>query len=573
MKKQLAAVVMAFAAVLLGGCVCGEKTNTKLPKIEVLDEMGSSRSSVDFGQVQVNVTSTQTVRIRNAGAAALTLTDVTFSNPLFALGATVPLTIAVGEELRLPLTFTPTTPDLRESGTATIASDDPATPTVALTLAGTGVTAVATVVPGTLAFGEVYATESKSLTVTLTNSGSNDLVVSAARLTPATPPSVTADLSPLVKTLKAGESASTVVTFTPTTLDALAGALEIILPAELGTKTVPITGQGIQALPRMCVKWDDTPFESCTDQTLTFLQVAAGSLCDARLYPPDGGPSPCVGLDGGAAPYQRTGRLYFRNEGNTPVTYSLQYQSQVGGTCDGGSTVDWIFSNAPIQADGGPQLSWMEGNTKVPTSVLDPRPWETAAVSVTYRARSECRQDAADQARVVWTRQGEPSGTSRPPQTLIVNFTGQSLLPRGVPQDITMSGTVPVTAEFNGVGNAGDAPLRVRQVALWQSEFLVDGGRGDVPYERCEATSTGDCRFFHWTSDGGDPNLRLPLVLPGTPNTSAPTRVALGRIDFGPAPDGGVSPQLNRPYAVFAVIDTDDPYLPQVVARISGIAR
>ncbi|MEW5738426.1 MAG: choice-of-anchor D domain-containing protein [Myxococcota bacterium] len=573
MTKQAAAVVVALVAVSLAGCVCGEKTNTKFPKIEVLDDMGNSRSSVDFGQVQVNVTGTQAVRIRNGGAAALTITGVTFSNPLFALGTMPPLSIAVGEETMLPLTFTPTTPDLRETGTAVIASDDPENAAVTLNLAGTGVTAVATVVPATLSFGEVYTTESKPLTVTLTNSGSNDLVVSDARFSAGTPGSVTADLSALVKTLKAGEAASTVVTFSPTTLDALSGALEIVLPAQLGTKTVPLSGQGIQALPRMCVKWDDTGLESCTDQAITFLPVPAGSLCDGRLYPPDGGPSPCRGLDGGAAPWERTGRLYFRNEGNTPVTYSLQFQSQVGGTCDGGWTVDWVFANAPMLADGGTQLSWMVGNAKVPASTMDPRPWETAPVNFTYRARSACREDAADQARVLWTRQGEPPGTMRPPQTVIVNFTGQSLLPRGVPQDITMSGTVPLSAEFYGVGNAGDAPLQVRQVALWQSEFLVDGGRGTVPFELCEPTSTGDCRFFNWSADGGDPNLRLPLTLAGTPNTSVPTRLALGRIEFGPAPDGGVSPQLNRPYSVFAVIDTDDPYLPQVIARISGVAR
>ncbi|MCC6334475.1 MAG: choice-of-anchor D domain-containing protein [Myxococcales bacterium] len=572
MSKQLAAVVMVLVAGSLQACSCGTQTNTRFPKIEVLDELGNSRSNVDFGQVQVNVTGTQAVRIRNGGAAVLTLNGVTFSNAHFGLGTTAPVSIAVGEEFQLPLTFTPTTPDLRETGTATIACDDPATPTVALNVAGTGVTAVATVVPAALAFGEVYVTETKAITVSLTNSGSNDLVVSDAHFT-GTPASVTADLSTLVKTLKAGESASAVVTFAPTTADALGGSLDIVLPAELGTKSLALTGQGIQALPRLCVKWDDSPQEQCTDQAVTFLPVVAGSLCDGRLYPADGGASPCIGLDGGAAPYQRAGRLYFRNDGNTPVTYTLQFQSQVGTSCDGGSSIDWEFANAPGLPDGGTQASWMEGNVKVPASTMDPKPWETAPVALTYLARSGCREDAADQARVLWTRQGEPSGSSRPPQTLIVNLTGQSLLPRGVPQDITMMGTVPLTAEFYGAGNAGDAPLQARTVSLWQAEYLLDGGRGNVPYELCDSTSTGDCRFFNWAPDGGDPALRLPLTLAGTPNASVPTRVAMGRLEFGPAPDGGVSPQLNRQYFVFAVVDTSDPYLPQVISRISGVAR
>lgn len=573
MTKQVAAVVAVVGMFALSGCSCGTQTTKREPKIEVIDDMGNARTSVDFGQVQVNVTGTQTVRIRNSGAGALTISGVTFSNPLFGLGTTAPVVIAVGDETQLPLTFTPTTPDLRETGTATIASDDPGTPTVVVNLAGTGVTAVATVMPSAIDFGEVYVNETKAITVTLTNSGSNDLEVKAARLTSAVPASVTGDLSALVKTLKAGEAVSATLTFAPTAMDALAGALEIELPTDLGTKSMPITGTGIQSLPRLCVKWDDTGLESCTDQALTFLQVAAGSLCDARLYPPDGGQSPCVDLDGGRAPYARSAKLYFRNDGNTPVTYTLQYQAQVGGACDGGSSIDFEFANAPPAGDGGTQPSWMEGNVKVPAMTSDPKPWETAPVAFAYRARSACREDAADQARVLWTRQGEPVGSTRLPQTLILNLTGQSLLPRGVPQDITMTGTVTLTADFYGVGNAGDAPLLVQNISLWQPEFLVDGGRGTVPFELCDDLSTGDCRFFHWSADGGDPNGGLPKSLAGTSNTSVPTRQVLGKIEFGPAPDGGVSPQLNKEYGVFAVIQTSDPYLPQVIARVRGTAR
>lgn len=573
MTKQFAAAVAVVGMFALNGCSCGTQTKKREPKIEVIDELGNARTSVDFGQVQVNVTATKAVRIRNGGAGSLTISGVTFSNPLFGLGTTPPVVVAVGDETQLPLTFTPTAPDLRETGTATIASDDPDSPSVVLNLAGTGVTAVATVMPSAIDFGEVYVDESKAITVTLTNSGSNDLEVKAARLTPAVQGPVTGDLSPLVKTLAAGEAASATLTFAPRAMGALAGALEIELPSELGTKSVPISGTGIQALPRMCVKWDDTGFERCTDQTLTFLQVPAGSLCDARLYPPDGGPSPCVDLDGGRAPYARSGKLYFRNEGNTPVAYTLQYQAQVGGTCDGGSSIDFEFANAPPAGDGGTQPSWMEGTVKVPAATSDPRPWETAPVAFTYRARSACREDAADQARVLWTRQGEPPGSTRLPQTLIVNLTGQSLLPRGVPQDISMTGVVPLSADFYGVGNAGDAPLWVQSVSLWQAEFLPDGGRGTVPFEPCDDQSTGDCRFFHWSADGGDPNAGLPKSLPGTSNTSVPTRQVLGKIEFGPAPDGGVSPQLNKEYVVFAVIQTSDPYQPQVVARLRGTAR
>lgn len=575
MQKHNALLVVASALIVgsLANCSCEQQTKKRFPKIEVLDAMGAERTAVDFGQVQLNVTATQQVRVRNSGNVALTVSKVEFSKPaLFGITTTLPASIDVNGESDLAFTFTPTQPDIRETGTVTLTSDDPDRPTVTLSLAGTGVTAVAVVQPTALAFGEVYVNESKALGLTLTNTGSNDLVISDARFTAATPASITGNLAPLKTTLKAGESASTMVTFAPTAPDAVAAAIEIVLPAALGTKTVPITAQGIKAVPRLCFKYDDSPMENCTDETLTFLSLNVGSFCDARIYPPDGGPSPCRGLDGGAVGYARAAKLYFRNEGNTPVSYTLQYQSQVGNVCDAGSAIDFEFANAPLQADGGRQASWNVPTVKLPTSVMDPKPWETAPIAVTYRARSACREDAADQARVLFTRQGEPAGTMRTPQTLILNLTGQSVLPRGVPQDIVMNGTVPLTVDFLGVGNAGEAPLRVTQVSLWQAEFLLDGGRSTTPYELCDPMSTGDCRFFHW-APGNDPNTTLPRSLAGTPNVSVPTREILGRIVFGAALDGGVAPLTNREYGVYAVIDTNDPYAPQVIARVRGTAR
>jgi hypothetical protein len=306
--------------------------------------------------------------------------------------------------------------------------------------------------------------------------------------------------------------------------------------------------------------------EQCTDATNTFLALTMGSLCDARIYPPDGGAG-CLAADGGAALWARTGKLYYRNEGNTPVTYSLRYETQVGAKCDGGSTVDFELSNVP---DGGP-TTWNVGNVKLPNAVMDPRPWETAPISVTYRARSSCREDAADQARVLWTRQGEPAGTNRPPSSLILNLTGNSLLPRGVPQDITMSGTVPLKGDFFGVGNAGEAPLRVTGIQLYQADFLPDAGRSagpDFATGLCDATASFDCRFFSWDPDGGVPSAVLPKTLAGTTNTSVPVRELLGRIIFG-APTG-MPPVNNVEYTVFAVMTTNDPYAPQVIAKIKA---
>jgi len=199
-RVAVAALSLSFTA-----CECGQSVRRTFPKLEVLDAMGAERGSVDFGQVQLNSTAAARVRVRNAGNATLNLTKTTFSNVKFVVGETLPVAIEPNGELMFAFTFRPTEPDLRETGTVTVETDDPARPTVQLTLLGTGIAAVATVMPRVLDFGEVYVNESKALEVTLTNAGSNELEVTAATLS-ATVAGLTGMPQTLVGALAAGAS-------------------------------------------------------------------------------------------------------------------------------------------------------------------------------------------------------------------------------------------------------------------------------------------------------------------------------------------------------------------------------
>lgn len=559
----------ALLAALAAGCTCGQRTQQRSPKLEVLDATGSERTSVDFGKIQIATTGEAKVRLRNSGTAVLDVTKAEFSDAKFGV-TNLPLSLDVNSEAELALTFTPVDADLRVPGTVTLSSNDPVRPTVTLQLIGTGVAAAAVVTPDQLDFGEVYVGEAKALTVSLTNAGSNDLPVQDARLTAQVPAAVTGDLTPLKKTFAAGDSAQASLLFRPTALPTpVTGALEIVLGGQYGTRTVPLKGQAVQALPRLCFKWDDSPLERCTDQVTTSLYESAGALCDARVYPPDGGTPPCRGVDGGVVGYARGGRLYFRNDGNTPLWYALRYQSQQSAVCDAGSTIDLEFSNAPRLPDGGLQAIWTEPKVKVPAALTDPRPWETAPVTLTYRARSACPGDTADQAFVTWNRQDEPAGTNRLPQSLTFIVNGTSLLPKGVNADnrCTASGSVGTCdMPFVGVASAGTAPLRVTRVTLWQGEPLADGGFSAVPFEQCGPTSGGNCPMFDF-APGQDPNRLLPLTLPGVADPSTPASQTLGTLTFG---DGGTAPLANVLYTVYAVIDTDDPYSPQVISTFRG---
>ncbi len=581
MKTSTLLLASAFVCTVLAGCNCGTKTTQRFPKFEIPGPTGAGeRTSLDFGQVQLNVKSVRKITLRNGGDAALTVNTAATVAP-FGIDTLVPIEIAVGATAEFQVSFTPTQPDQRVTGTLTFTSNDGARQTADVTLAGQGISAVARVLPNPIDFGDVYLGETKKVVVTMSNAGSDDLVVLNAGFNAATPSTVTGDLTRLKVSLGSGTSVSTELTFAPTVSQLLTGtaSLELTLdPMQGGTISIPIKGKSTFALPKMCFKRDGTGTEVCADINSNSVSIMGGAFCDNRVSP-----VPC-GVDGGFS-----GKLYLKNEGNFPVSYSLQWDALPYSTarCDGGSTTsDFSFSNAPVLTDGGRVLKFSEPTFKLPLDPNAAKPWETAPVTVTYRASSQCRDDGADQARLLWTRQpqldaGEASGSNRMPGTLFMTLNASSQLPHADPSNWSCGtagspATLPCEAPFFGVNNGGDAPLKVLKVEIWQ-EFNPSFGDGGGPnggiFQICDPLNpSGDCAAFTWKNvDGGNPNQLAPHKIGPTTNPMNPTQVQIGRLAFGEAClDGGLTSCPNTPFRVYAVITTDDPYSPTVVAKISG---
>lgn len=571
--------VFALCAATLWGCSCGDRSNKTAPRLEVPSGDGMTETlSLDFGSVQLGAKTVRTVQLDNAGNAGLNIQSFTVAEP-FGTDTAAPLEVGIGQQAALAITFTPTQADQLISGTLTINSDDPNRPALAIALKGKGINGLARVSPAALAFGDVYLKETKSLTLTVTNAGSNALEIKAARLT-GVPASVGGALEALQTTLMANASASATLTFAPLTAGAISGALELELSAEQGgVLSTPITGRGTEAVPRLCLKFDDTALESCTDAVATSLQVPFGTFCDARVFPPDAGPNPCV-ADGGT--YGRGAKLYFRNEGNVPVAYSVQYNLLPGAAvrCDGGArTSDFDVSAVARFPDGGFINPTPVPTTQLPGQVTDPRPWESPSVDVRYTARSNCPAEASDQMFVIWTRQSEPPGTTRTPSTLFATFQGGSKLPSAVASGWSCGtagapATVPCEVDFFGVNNAGTAPLSVLGVELFVEipDPFTDGG---VQRVSCNQPSPDpDCQRFKWQVD---PNTAAPHVLPATTVAGMATQLAIGKLVFGPqgsgtCTDGGFGAVVNKQYRLIAQVRTDDPYRPLVNAVVLGVA-
>ena len=100
-------------------------------------QIGVSSASLNLGSAMVGTTAKGTLTITNAGGANLILSLISVSGGSFGVsGMTTPNTITPGNSAVLTVSFSPTSAGT-DSGSITITSNDPQTPTTIITLAGT----------------------------------------------------------------------------------------------------------------------------------------------------------------------------------------------------------------------------------------------------------------------------------------------------------------------------------------------------------------------------------------------------------------------------------------------------
>ncbi|MBJ6750324.1 choice-of-anchor D domain-containing protein [Geomonas anaerohicana] len=152
----------------------------------------SSPASLAFGdQPYGSVSAAKTITLTNGGRSDLTVTSVALAgaNPgEFAVTANnCVATLAPAAGCSISVTFNPTVA-AAANASLTINSDDPARPALSVPVTGTGIaSALATLNPLQLIFDpQLVATTSAAKTISLANTGNQDLGVSAIRLTGGT---------------------------------------------------------------------------------------------------------------------------------------------------------------------------------------------------------------------------------------------------------------------------------------------------------------------------------------------------------------------------------------------------
>ena len=219
--------------------------------------LSTSDSSLSFGNVQVNGTASQPETLTNSGGADVTVTQAKVSGTGFsATGLTLPMTLKPGQSFTFGVAFNPTSGG-NATGSISVVSDA-SDPTLTITLAGTATVAGQLAVsPASLSFGSVVVGQSKSLTATLTATGSS-ITVSAANMT--TSEFTISGLS-LPLTLSAGQSASFTVNFKPQSSGAASASGSFNSNAANASVTQALSGTGTAA-PQHSVALSWTPSTS-----------------------------------------------------------------------------------------------------------------------------------------------------------------------------------------------------------------------------------------------------------------------------------------------------------------------
>lgn len=167
----------------------------------------------NFGDVCVGSFKDLPLTINNSGTCSLSVSNITSSSGQFLVAGTMsfPVVIGPGGNLQVPIRFQPTSIGAK-TGTITISSNDPATPTKLVNVSGNAPSGDIRVT-GSTTFGDVCAGTIAEKTVSVCNVGACDLHVTSASINC---PDFTLVNNPFPATVSHDSCLDLVIRFTPT---------------------------------------------------------------------------------------------------------------------------------------------------------------------------------------------------------------------------------------------------------------------------------------------------------------------------------------------------------------------
>ena len=262
--------------------------NLSATAVSPAPQISLSASSLQLGTVTIGSTRNSTVTISNLGTADLNVSLISLAGTEFAVsGITTPKTIAAGTSATATLAFQPTTAGAA-SGTLTITSNDPNTPSATVSLSGTGTATAITqiqAIPTSLSFGNVTLGASSTQNIILSNTGTAGIQISSITVNGAGI-SGSGVTTPLF--LNPGASATVIARFAPTVAGSVNGNFVVASDATGSPMTIPVTGTGVVSQPALSVSPTSFAYASVTDgqsksQKFTLSNTGTATLTISQL--------------------------------------------------------------------------------------------------------------------------------------------------------------------------------------------------------------------------------------------------------------------------------------------------
>jgi hypothetical protein len=514
-------------------------------------QLSLSSSAVSFGSVSVGSTGTSSLTISNTGTADLSVSVLTLSGVDFWIsGITTPKTISAGQNAPLTLMFKPTVAGA-VSGSLTITSNDPTTPTAVVSLSGTGSsTAVGQLSPNpaSVSFGNVSTSSSASQQITLTNTGNAAAHISSIAVS-GTGFSLTGVSTPA--TVAASQTLSFTAKFAPAAVGSVTGKVTVTSDASGSPLTINLSGVGVQA--GLSVSPATFNFGSVVDgqtktQAFTLTNNGTATLTITQVTASGAGYS-VSGLTTPAtvAPGQST-------------SVTAQFSPTTAGALPG--TVS-ISSNAP----GSPAKVSLTGTGVAATVTMTPTPSSVpfgnvkvgSSGSQSVSIKNSGNTSVTISQVTVSAKDVSVSGittpvTLTPSQTTSMTVSFSPTTTESVSGNVTVSSTqgasavIPVTGtgvqaalsitpasfSFGNVAigttdsqtirlsNTGTAALTVSQVSVTGSAFSTTGLTLPLTLNPGQA-STFNAQFSPTSTGGASGSLTITSNAPGSPATVALT--------------------------------------------------
>ncbi|MGB2637133.1 MAG: choice-of-anchor D domain-containing protein [Candidatus Acidiferrum sp.] len=226
-------------------------------------QLASNPTSLSFGAVATGTTTQKQITLTNTGTAAVKISSISSVGAgVTTSGLATPATLNPSQNAILTVSFDPTAAG-SITGTIKIVSDAGNSP-LTIPVTGSGAQAGLAISPASFNFGSVVDGQTKSQTITITNTGTAGLTV-ASLSENGSAYSISGLVTPA--TIAAGSTATFSVLFAPTTAGVLNGTVSIASNAPNSPNVLALSGTGTAASVTL----------SSNPSSLSFTNVNAGS--------------------------------------------------------------------------------------------------------------------------------------------------------------------------------------------------------------------------------------------------------------------------------------------------------